>query len=108
MNNAYPPSPYLNVIRLPARLNKEQAAAVLGFAPHDLQVLIRAKKLKPLGSGAPNRVKYFAAVEIEKLRHDERWLDEASSITGRSNKNPKEATISEAVDSTNHFSRNAR
>jgi len=73
----------LNALRLPARLNVEQTAVVLGFAAHDIPVLTREGLLKPLGGGARNCVKYFAAVEIEKLSRDTKWLDRATKAIGR-------------------------
>ena len=69
----------LNVVRLPARLDTQQAAQLLGFMEHDIPILIRAKLLKPLGSPAkPNCAKYFCASELENLARDRAWLDRAS------------------------------
>lgn len=64
--------------RLPARLDAPQAALLLGFAVHDVPVLIKARLLKPLGSPAPNGVKWFSAVELETLAQDRAWLDRAT------------------------------
>lgn len=64
--------------QLPARLSTEQAAWVLGFAAHDIPVLIGAGLLKPLGRPPRNGVKYFATMELETLRNDSRWLAKAS------------------------------
>lgn len=64
--------------RLPARVDVEQAALLLGFAVHDIPVLIRARLLKPLGSPAQNGVKWFSTIEIETLAHDRGWLDKAT------------------------------
>jgi hypothetical protein len=65
--------------RLPARLNGEQVAARLGFAPHDIPVLVKAKLLSPLGKPAPNAIKFFAAVVIERLAGDDSWLAKATN-----------------------------
>ena len=46
---------------LPARLDAASAAKLLGFAEHDIQVLLRTGKLTPLGDPAPNAPKWFAA-----------------------------------------------
>ncbi len=73
----------LNLRRLPARLNSEQVAQVTGFQPHDVPLLVKGGLLKPLGGGARNSVKYFAACEIEQLRDDRRWLDKATKAVGR-------------------------
>ena len=71
----------LSLLRLPARLTSEQAAPVLGFRPHDIPVLVRAKLLRPLGSPPPQAVKYFATVEVEKCARDEGWLNRATKAT---------------------------
>ncbi len=69
---------FRSIIGLPARLNVEQAALLLGFQPHDIPVLIAAGLLKPLGKPAHNSVKYFATAELEELRNDIRWLSRAT------------------------------
>jgi hypothetical protein len=68
----------LNLVRLPGRLNSQQAALVLGFAEHDLPILVAAKLLKPLGSPKSNAVKYFSATEVAKAAGDEKWLNRAT------------------------------
>jgi hypothetical protein len=73
----------LNMRRLPARLNVEQVAQLIGFQTHDIPLLVKAKLLTPLGGGARNSVKYFAACEIEQLRDDRRWLDKATKAVSR-------------------------
>lgn len=80
--SAHPPS-CLSMLRLPARLNAEQTAQVLGFQAHDIPVLIKEGLLKPLGGGPRNSVKYFAAVEIEEYRQDTKWLDRATKAISR-------------------------
>ncbi len=72
----------LNLTRLPARLNADQAAALLGFMPHDIPILIAEKLLKPLGKPPANGIKWFATCIIEELTSDTRWLDAATrSVT---------------------------
>ncbi len=66
------------VLDLPARLNVSQAARLLGFADHEIQVLMGARKLIPLGDPAPNAPKWFAAVEIIRLGQDLDWLSKAT------------------------------
>jgi hypothetical protein len=68
----------LNLTRLPGRLTAEQAAPLLGFASHDIPVLVKARMLKPLGNPQPNAVKFFAAVDVEKFAKDEGWLGRAT------------------------------
>lgn len=72
------PRPFKSFVGLPARLNAEQAAAILGFQPHDMSVLIAAGLLKPLGKPVQNSVKYFATADLEGLRQDVRWLGRAT------------------------------
>ena len=73
----------MTYVRLPGRLDVEQTAALLGFQPHDVPVLIRAKLLKPLGNPAPNAPKYFAACDVRKLAHDRDMLDKATKTVGQ-------------------------
>ncbi|HOX02165.1 MAG TPA: hypothetical protein P5555_07390 [Candidatus Paceibacterota bacterium] len=68
----------LNLARLPARLDVGQTAQLLGFLEHDIQVLMRARLLKPLGNPAPNGHKFFASAEILQLAQDRSWLDRAT------------------------------
>ena len=62
----------------PARLSQQQAAWYLGFQFHDIPVLSAAGLLKPLGRPMPNGLKYFATVELQRLREDTKWLARAS------------------------------
>jgi hypothetical protein len=63
---------------LPARLDVAQTAKLLGFAEHDIQVLMAARKLTPLGDPAPNAPKRFAAIEVIGLAADVEWLNKAT------------------------------
>lgn len=63
---------------LPARLDVAQTAKLLGFAEHDIQVLMAARKLAPLGDPAPNAPKWFAAIEVIGLAADVDWLNKAT------------------------------
>lgn len=69
---------FLNLRRIPARLNVEETAWHLGFLPHEIPVLMASRLLKPLGSPATNGCKYFASVDLEKFRQDAAWLGKAS------------------------------
>jgi hypothetical protein len=53
-------------------------AKLLGFAEHDIQILMSAGKLEPLGDPAPNAPKWFAAIEIIRLSLDRDWLNKAT------------------------------
>ena len=63
---------------LPARLDAAATAKLLGFADHDIQILMRVGKLTPLGDPAPNAPKWFAAIEIIRLAADRDWLNKAT------------------------------
>ncbi len=63
---------------LPARLDVVATAKLLGFAEHDIPVLVAAGKLTPLGDPAPNAPKWFAAVEVIGLATDREWLHKAT------------------------------
>jgi len=63
---------------LSARLDVKATAKLLGFAEHDIPILMRAGKLKPLGDPAPNAPKWFAAIEIIQLAFDVDWLNKAT------------------------------
>jgi hypothetical protein len=49
---------FLNVRTLPARAVAEEAAWILGFAPHDIPVLVSAGLLKPLGHPPASGTKF--------------------------------------------------
>jgi hypothetical protein len=63
---------------LPARLDVVTTAKLLGFAEHDIQILMAARKLTPLGDPAQNAPKWFAAIEIMELAADKDWLHKAT------------------------------
>lgn len=73
----------VNVVRLPGRLNAEQAARFIGCQPHDIPYLIRAELLKPLARGPRNPVKYFASVELLELCQSRAWLDAVTAAAMR-------------------------
>jgi hypothetical protein len=63
---------------LPGRLDVAATARLLGFAEHDIQVLMSSGKLEPLGDPAPNAPKWFAAVDVVRLAADRDWLHKAT------------------------------
>jgi hypothetical protein len=67
----------------PARMTAEQVAWVLNCQAHDVAVLVLSKLLKPLGSPAPNSVKYFATVELLELSNDRTWLAKLTNAIGQ-------------------------
>jgi hypothetical protein len=64
--------------RIAARLDAAQAARLLGFAEHDIPVLVAAKLLKPLARPMPNAVKHFASCDLDALAQNPKWLDAAT------------------------------
>lgn len=70
----------LSAIRLPGRLDVDETAGLLGFAAHDIPILVKAGLLTVLGKPAPNAPKYFAGVEVEQRRVDRQWLDRATRV----------------------------
>lgn len=69
--------------RLPARLDVNQAAEILGFLPHELRVLLKVGLLKPLGKPAANGHKFFSSSEITALSGNREWLDKATRIVAK-------------------------
>jgi hypothetical protein len=70
---------FLNLRTLPARFQIEEAAWYLGFAPHDIAILVKRGLLKPLGNPPPNGGKYFAVAVLMELHEDVNWLTRASN-----------------------------
>lgn len=69
---------FLNLKTPPARLTMEEAAWFLGFAPHDIPVLVSKGLLKALGHPACHNVKFFAMVTLLEHRNDPKWLARAT------------------------------
>jgi hypothetical protein len=72
---------FLALANLPARVGITETAWMLGFAEHDISVLVSVGLLKPLGHPPPSGPKYFATTELQDLRNDTRWLAKASTAT---------------------------
>lgn len=69
---------FLSLKVAPARVNMEEAGWLLGFAAHDIPILLQAGLLKPLGHPPRHGTKYFATATVEQLRADLKWLARAS------------------------------
>lgn len=80
---------WLNATRLPARINDEQAASLLGFKPHDMARIRKAGLLKTLGEGPSNSVKWYATVEVLRLSSDKQWLQRATKAVSRAQEDRK-------------------
>ena len=63
---------------IPARLDAKETAWFLGFAAHDIPILVHSGLLKPLGHPPSNGVKYFASATLSQLRDDAQWLSRAT------------------------------
>src|SRR5262249_26485170 len=68
----------LTCLRLPARLDVQQTATLLGLQEHDIPLLVRARLLKPLGKPASNSIKYFSSATVQNHANDCSWLDKAT------------------------------
>ena len=55
---------------LPARLDVAATAKLPGFAEHDIQILMRAQRLTPLGKPTRNAPKWFSSFERIQLGAD--------------------------------------
>src|SRR5208283_5859470 len=75
---------------LPARLDAAGTSKLLGFAEHDIQILMAVGKLTPLGDPAPNAPKWFAAVEMIRLAADQDWLHKATKEIAKYWRNKRE------------------
>ena len=88
---------------MPARLDVVVTAKLLGFAEHDIQVLMAMGKLTPLGDPAPNAPKWFAAVEMIRLAADQDWLHKATKEISKYWRHKREQRVNPlpAVAATN-------
>ena len=71
---------FLNLKTIPARLNAEQAAWLIGCQAHNIPALVLAKQLKPLGNAPTNAVKYFCAADVLELCKDRNWLARVTTV----------------------------
>ncbi len=69
---------FLMLATPPARQSITEAAWYLGCSEQDISVLVSAGHLKPLGHPPPSGSKYFATVELQRLRADAHWLAKIS------------------------------
>ena len=87
MNNGHLISPgeaaFLNLHQLPACVNVEQTAALLGRRPEHVPILVEGGFLKPLGDPPKNGIKMFAACEILEKSKNIKWLDKANRYLTR-------------------------
>jgi hypothetical protein len=69
---------FLSLKNYPARMRVEEASYFLGFATHEITILMAEGLLKPLGRPPATGVKYFSTAALEELRRDQKWLARAS------------------------------
>jgi hypothetical protein len=69
---------FLNLRHLPGRLSVEETAWYLGFSPHEIPCLTKAKLLKPLGQPGTSATKLYSLSQLQRLRDDAAWLAKAS------------------------------
>jgi hypothetical protein len=62
----------LSARRLPARLDTEQLALLLGIHADDVGLLVSSRLLRPLGHPNKSAPKFFIAAQWEELRQDSR------------------------------------
>lgn len=70
---------FLNLRHIPAIMLPEEAARYLGFATHEMPILVAHGLLKPLGNPVQSSVKYFAKVVLDELAKDVEWLHRAKA-----------------------------
>jgi hypothetical protein len=74
---------FLSLRHLPARLSVEEAAWYLGFSPHEIPCLTKAKLLEPLGEPGVSATKLYSLSQLQRLREDAAWLSKASDTMYR-------------------------
>jgi hypothetical protein len=91
---------FLNLQQLPACLNVEQTAALLGRRPEHIPILIEGGFLKPLGDPPKNGIKLFAACDILEKSKDVKWLDKSNRYLTRHWQNRNGRTKSKDLPSS--------
>jgi hypothetical protein len=84
---------------LPACLDVSATGNLLGFAEHDIQILMAVGKLTPLGDPAPNASKLFAAVEMIRLAVDQAWLYRSTKESSEYRRHKRESRQAPAPSS---------
>jgi len=69
-----------SAIRLPAILEADEAAALLGVPSHSIPILIGAKHLRPLGKPTAKAAKKFSSQDIIEHSGDRKWQDQAIRV----------------------------
>jgi len=74
---------FLSLTHLPARLNPEETGWYLAFKTKEIPRLTRARLLTPLGNPSRAATKYYAEIDLRRLRNDPAWLHKATQVTLR-------------------------
>lgn len=88
---------------LPAVIDMQQVATVLGFSIGGVSVLVAKGELPPLGNPAPNAPKYFARCDIEEKAQDKKWLHRATKIISAEWKKKNDARRSKHRDNETNW-----
>jgi hypothetical protein len=73
----------LNSLRLPARIDSQQAGEILGMSQVEILILVSVGLLKPIGITTRTGSRFFASVELEALARDRSFLDRAQRAINR-------------------------
>lgn len=65
---------FLSLPRLPARLDAQQAAWILGCQPEHMSLLVSRRLVKYLGNPQQSATKYFAQSEIQEIADNPKSL----------------------------------
>lgn len=68
---------FLNLRRLPASLDVDQTAVLLGVHRDGIRLLIEEGLLDPLGNPPPNGVKMFLSSDVVERANDRKWMNRA-------------------------------
>jgi hypothetical protein len=77
------PITFLNLNRLPARVDYQGAGVLLHFEPVAIKALVELGLLKPAGNLKGSEHKYFCTKTILKLADDEKWLNDATRAVSK-------------------------
>ncbi len=72
--------------RLPGRLTRAEAGALLGFTEDDMVHLIAEELLQPLCGYSQGTPSWFASVDIETCCKDRKWLARATRAVRDANR----------------------
>jgi hypothetical protein len=77
------PITFLNLHRLPARVDYHGAGILLHFEPVAIRALVELGFLKPAGNVKGSEHKYFCTKTILKHADDEKWMNDATRAVSK-------------------------